>query len=240
MIIHAHILAFNEEKILPFVLDYYSSICEKIFVYDNMSTDSSDEIYKKYEKVTVVKWSSDDSFNDHFNKEIKSNGYKQYSRDADWVIVCDCDEILYHPNLINMLKYYKKIGVDIPEIDGRDMVSETFPEYDGRLITDIVQIGSDTYEPMCKIIVFNPKKDVAFGFGAHASHCSNCNRSQEKELKLLHYKFLGKNYVNKMYSERLARLSEFNIKNGLGVHYNNPPMEYMDKLIMENRNVILE
>jgi hypothetical protein len=240
MIIHAHILAFNEEKILPFVLDYYSNICEKIFVYDNMSTDSSDEIYARYSKVTVIKWSSDNSFNDFYNKEIKSTSYKLHSRDADWVIVCDCDEILYHPNLINMLKYYKKIGVDIPEIDGRDMVSETFPEYDGRLITDIVQIGSNTYDAMCKNIIFNPKKDVVFGYGAHQSHCENCVRSQERELKLLHYKFLGKDYVIKMYDDRLARLSEFNIKHGFGVHYNNPPIDYMDKLIKENRNVILE
>lgn len=44
MIIHAHILAWNEEKILPFTLDYYSSFCEKIFIHDNMSTDSSDDI----------------------------------------------------------------------------------------------------------------------------------------------------------------------------------------------------
>ena len=58
MKIHAHILSWNEEKILPFTLDYYSNICEKIFIYDNMSTDSSDEIYKKYPKVEAVKWSS--------------------------------------------------------------------------------------------------------------------------------------------------------------------------------------
>jgi hypothetical protein len=154
MKIHAHILAYNEEKILPFILDYYSNICEKIFIYDNMSTDSSDEIYKRYPKVTVIKWDSGNSFNDNINKDIKSNCYKQHSRDCDWVIVCDCDEILYHPNLINMLKYYKKIGVDIPEIDGRDMVSEQFPVYDGRLITEIVQIGSETYDAMCKNIIF--------------------------------------------------------------------------------------
>jgi len=240
MIIHAHILAFNEEKILPFTLDYYSRFCEKIFVYDNMSTDNSDEIYKKYEKVIVIKWDSNNSFNDFYNKEIKNNGYKNYSRNADWAIICDCDEFLYHPNLINLLKYYKRIGVDIPEIDGRDMVAETFPTYDGRLITELVQIGSDTYEPMCKNIIINPKKDVFFGFGAHQSFCNDCVKSLDKELKLLHYKFLGKEYVLKMYDDRLKRLSEFNIKHGFGVHYNNPPIDYMDKLINENKNVIIE
>ena len=50
MKIHAHILSWNEEKILPYTLDHYSNICEKIFVYDNMSNDSSDDIYKKYPK----------------------------------------------------------------------------------------------------------------------------------------------------------------------------------------------
>ena len=240
MIIHAHIIAYNEEKILPFILDYYSKICDKIYIYDNMSTDSSDEIYKKYEKVIVIKCNSDNTFNDLINKEIKSNGYKQYSREADWVIVCDCDEILYHPNLINMLKYYKKIGVDVPEIDGRDMVSETFPEYDGRSITDIVQIGSKTYEMMCKNIVFNPKKEMSFGFGAHWSTCPDCVRSEDRTLKLLHYKLLGKDYVKNIYTKRLERLSRFNVENGLGIHYNNPPIEYMDILLTENRNVVLE
>ena len=240
MIIHAHILAYNEEKILPFTLDYYSRICEKIYVYDNMSTDGSDDIYKRYEKVNVIKWDSGNSFNDFYNKEIKTNGYRKYSRDADWAIICDCDEILYHPNLINLLKYYKKIGVDIPEIDGRDMVSEEFPTYGNELITDLVQIGSDTYDAMCKNIVINPKKDVFFGFGAHQSFCQDCKRSDDRVLKLLHYKFLGKEYVLDIYKKRLDRLSEFNIENGFGVHYNNPPLDYMDKLLSENRNVILE
>lgn len=238
MKIHAHILAWNEEKILPYTLDYYSTICEKIFVYDNMSTDSSDEIYKKYDKVSVIKWDSQNTFNDFLNKEIKSNAYKQYSRDADWVIVCDCDEILYHPNLLEMLEHYKSIGVDIPEIDGRDMVSESFPIYDGKLITDVVKVGSDTYDVMCKNIVFNPKKDVIFSFGAHSSYCADCVRSQNRELKLLHYKFLGKDYVKRLYVARAKRLSEFNKKNKFGEHYFNLPFEYMDKLLKNNKNVI--
>jgi glycosyltransferase involved in cell wall biosynthesis len=58
MKIHVYIISYNEEKLLPFTLDYYSTFCEKIFVYDNYSTDSSDEIYKKYNKVEVIKWDS--------------------------------------------------------------------------------------------------------------------------------------------------------------------------------------
>ena len=239
MIIHAHILAYNEEKILPFTLDYYSVICEQIFVYDNMSTDSSDEIYKRYPKVTVVKWDSNNEINDTNYIMIKNSCYKTNSVNVDWVIVCDCDEILYHPNLINMLKYYQKIGVDVPRIDGHDMVSENFPEYDGKLITEIVKTGGETYKPMCKNIVFNPKKNINFGYGAHKMFCDNCKYSDDAELMLLHYKFLGLDYVAKRYGMLEQRLSEFNKQNGLGSHYTQKNAnEYMEYLLKNKKNII--
>ena len=243
MNIHSYILAWNEERILPFVLDYHSKISSKIFVYDNMSTDSSDEIYKRYEKVTVIKWSSNNEFNDGLNAQIKSNCYKKFSRgqNVDWVIVSDCDELLYHPNLIDKLKEYKEKGIDIPNIDGRNIVSNTFPEYDGRLITDILKIGSpETYKPMCKNIVFNPEKDVSFGMGAHASFCENCTRDDNAEIKLLHYKFLDKSYVKDLYDTRLARLSQFNKQYNLGEHYAviQETYDYMDEVLEKNVQII--
>jgi hypothetical protein len=243
MKIHSYIIAWNEERILPFVLDYHSQISEKIFVYDNMSTDSSDEIYQKYDKVTVIKWNSSEEFNDSLNAQIKSNCYKKFSRgqNVDWVIVSDCDELLYHPNLIEKLSEYKKLGIDIPNIDGRNIVSDKFPEYDGRLITDILKVGSpETYNPMCKNIIFNPEKDVSFGMGAHASFCENCKRSSDTELKLLHYKFLDKEYVTKMYDSRLKRLSTFNKQYNLGNHYAviQETFDYMDDLLKQNVTII--
>jgi hypothetical protein len=240
MKIHAHILAWNEEKILPFTLDYYSTICEKIFIYDNMSTDSSDEIYKKYPKVEVIKWESGDKFNDLKNVEIKNNFYKKYSRNekVDWVIVCDCDEILYHPNLTEKLLEYKNSGINVPLVCGHDMVSESFPNHDGTLITELIKIGSERYEPMCKNIIFNPILDVSYGFGAHSFFANNSVFSEKEELKLLHYKFLSKDYVKSLYINRAKRLSEFNLKNGFGRHYFNLPFNYMDKLILEGKKII--
>ena len=240
MKIHAHILSWNEEKILPFVLDYYSNICQKIFVYDNMSTDSSDDIYKKYPKVTVIKWDSGEKFNDLTHVEIKNNSYKDRSRSqgVDWVIVCDCDEILYHPNLIEKLTQYKNDGITIPLVSGHDMVSNSFPDYDGDLITDKIKIGSKRYEPMCKKIIFDPEIDVQYGFGAHNITSNKSIFSKEEELKLLHYKFLGKDYVKDLYIKRAKRLSDFNLKNGFGRHYFNLPFNYMDEMLKTNYKVI--
>lgn len=238
MIIHAHILAFNEEKILPFTLDYYSNLCEKIFVYDNMSTDSSDEIYARYPKVTVIKWSSNNEINEMNYINIKSNGYKQYSRDADWVIVCDCDEILYHSKLLDKLTYYKENGITVPKVNGHDMVSETFPEYDGVSITTKVKTGSEVYAPFCKNIIFNPKLDVEYGIGGHSFKCDKATYSVSPELKLLHYKFLGVEYVENIYKARMERLSEFNKQHKFGEHYFNVPYDYMNKLLTENIQII--
>ena len=240
MIIHAHILAWNEEKILPYTLDYYSSFCEKIFIHDNMSTDNSDEIYKKYDKVEVIKWESNEQINEMNYVNIKNNEYKKHSRKdgVDWVIVCDCDEFLYHPNLMEKLESYKKMGITVPKVSGHDMVSDEFPVYDGDLLINKIKIGSERYEPMCKKIIFNPFIDVQFGVGAHSFNSTNAKFSETEDLKLLHYKFLGKNYVKKLYIDRAKRLSDFNKKNKFGEHYFNLPFKYMDELLDKKYQVI--
>ena len=239
MKIDAHILAYNEEKILPFTLDYYSNICEKIYIYDNMSTDSSDEIYVKYPKVTVVKWDSNNEINKFNYINIKNNGYKKSREDnVDWVIVCDTDEFLYHPRLLDKLQYYKDNGITVPKINGHDMVSEIFPEYDGGPITNKIKTGSEVYPPFCKNIIFNPKLDASCGIGAHSFQANGAVYSNSPELKLLHYKFLGVEYVENIYKARAERLSEFNKQNKLGEHYFNVPYDYMKKLLSENIQVI--
>jgi glycosyltransferase involved in cell wall biosynthesis len=240
MKIHAYIITWNEGKILPFTLDHYSKFCEKIFIYDNMSTDNTDEICSKYSNVKVIKWSTPDKkYNDITLAEMKSNVYKQSRKDnIDWVIMCDCDEYLYHENLLEKLAEYKETGITMPLIDGHDMFSETFPEYDGELLTDKVKIGSETYAPMCKNIVFDPILDITYMPGAHSNQCPNAVKSTSSEIKLLHYKFLSKEYVLDRYNQLAEQLSDFNKKTGLSGHWTRPPMKYMDEMKEKNYKVI--
>jgi glycosyltransferase involved in cell wall biosynthesis len=240
MKIHAHIIAWNEVRILPFTLDHYSKFCEKIFVYDNMSDDGSDEIYKKYDNVSVIKWQNPDGMYDELQQvNIRNSAYKNSrSKGADWVIVCDCDEILYHPNLLDKLEEYKTLGVTVPKIDGHDMFSEEFPEYDGEPITDKVKIGSDVYDVMSKNIIFDPKLDIKFGIGSHSFRAQNGTFSNEPELKLLHYKFLGKEYVLWRYEMLAKRRNEQMKQTGLSGHWTRPPMKYMDEMKEKQFKVI--
>jgi hypothetical protein len=241
MKIHAYILAWNEEKILPFTLDYYSQFCEKIFVYDNMSTDSSDEIYKRYSNVEVIKWSSNDQINEMNYLNIKNNEYKKNSRNnnIDWVIVCDCDEFLYHPNLVELLIDYKSKGVTVPKICGHNMVSENFPKYDGELITNKIKFGSDRHQPMCKNIIFNPELEVNYGVGAHSFSSKNGVFSENEDLKLLHYKFLGKEYVFNRSKVLNGRLSDFNKLYGYGTHYTDNKTSTNYKHLIKNKIKII-
>ena len=80
--------------------------------------------------------------------------------------------------------------------------------------------------------------EVNFGIGAHSFQSNNTKHSNSPELKLLHYKFLGKDYVESIYRARAERLSEFNKTNKLGEHYFNVPFDYMDKLLTENIQII--
>ena len=91
---------------------------------------------------------------------------------------------------------------------------------------------------MCKNIIFNPNIDVNFGIGAHSFHAENCVFSKYEEIKLLHYKFLGKEYVKNCYIQRAKRLSEFNKKHKFGVHYFNLPFKYMDDTLKNNNKII--
>lgn len=242
MKIHAYIIAYNEEKLLPFTLDYYSTFCDKIFVYDNMSTDSSDEIYKKYDKVIVNKFESNNCQNEIIQKTIKSEEYKKHSRnsDVDWVITIDCDEFVYHNNLIDKLNEYKKMGVTVVKTTGHEMACQTFPIYDGNLLTNKVKVGSGIMPMLCKSIIFDPKIDINFGPGAHSFISNNTVLSPDEEFKILHYKCLGKEYVTNIYKERFDRLSESSKVNYWNTHYSkiNEFLSLMDNIIKENKNII--
>ena len=238
MKIFAYILTYNEEAILPFTLDYYSSICDKIIVYDNESTDSSDEIFKHYKKVSVVKWKSD-SINELNYLQIKNSVYKNaISHNVDFVIVCDCDEFLYHPNLIDKLKEFKNQGIDMPLIKGYEMISAEFPTYDKKPIMETIKNGCEN-DFLNKNIVFNPMKEVQFGIGCHTNISLDSVKSPKAELMLLHYKFLSVEYVSNRYDLLEKRLSDFNKANGFGHHYNKQnAINQFDRYFKNKKQVI--
>jgi glycosyltransferase involved in cell wall biosynthesis len=212
MNIHVYTVAYNEELLMPFFLRHYKQFASQITVFDNESTDKTAELAKAA-GANVVAFSTADSMMDSVQNRIKNEEYKKSRGKADWVIVIDFDEFLYHPKLLSVLETYKKSGITLPRIVGYDMVAGSFPEDKKQQIYDEIKIGfhNDLYN---KRVIFNPSIDICYAIGAHACKPQgNVVESASADLKLFHYRFLGLGYLKPRWERRRDKMSQENLKN---------------------------
>lgn len=217
-IIHYYSICWNEERILPFILDYYSDFCDKIVVLDNESDDRSCAIINSYPNTEVRTYQSNNEIRDDIYLEIKNNIWKESRGIADWVIVCDTDEILYHPNLKVKLDELREDGISIIKPYGFDMFSESFPQ---KSILEIKN-GIEDNRHLRKCIIFNPNliEEINYKAGCHKCYpTGKIKFYRNNDFKLLHYKSLSLDYLLNRYEIFRKRLSSFNLENKLGKHY---------------------
>jgi hypothetical protein len=217
-IIHYYSICWNEEKILPFVLDYYSSICEKMVIMDNESDDDSTAIIRSYKNTEVRTYSTNGEIRDDIYLEIKNNIWKESRGKADWVIVCDVDEILYHPNLIAKLDELKEKGINIIKPHGFDMYAKDYPK--NSLLE--IKTGIKDNRLLGKCIIFNPNsvEEINYKTGCHKCYpTGNLKFYKEDDIKLLHYKCLNLDFLLGRFELLKNRLSHYNIENKFGKHY---------------------
>lgn len=219
--IEVYLLCFNEEKIILHTLNYYSKICSKIIIIDNQSTDDSLSLASKYKNVEFRHLDSGNEFVEDRLTESRNNCWKEST--ADYVIVCDMDEFLYDENLLKKLVLAKEQGIVIPMIIGYNMMSMDFPANYDKLITEQVKLGvkSSRFD---KKIIFDPKKvkEINYRPGAHLSYpvfYENNVVDPLMELKLLHYKYLGKEYLYKKHEGYVDRMSEISKEKRHGYEY---------------------
>jgi len=132
----AYCLAWNEAKMLTYYLRYYTSFCERVIVYDNESTDNSREICSRFPNVELRTFSTNNRFDDFTHVEIKTQCVHEARNQADFVIVGDCDEFVYHENMLEFLADVKgKYSVFYPA--GFDMVTDRFPTTEGSIFDEV-------------------------------------------------------------------------------------------------------
>ena len=88
------VLCKNEEDIIPFCIQYWSRIADKVIVYDNHSTDSSVELLSKYDWIEIRTFDSDGQ-NDSIQKQVKEQAYLEFKDQCDILIITDMDEVFY-------------------------------------------------------------------------------------------------------------------------------------------------
>ncbi len=221
MKIHVYTLCWNEEVILPYFLRHYETIAEKIIVYDNESTDNSLNILKSHSKVEIRTYCSNDQIRDDLYLDIKNNCWKESRGQADWVIIVDTDEFIYHVDLIVFLKEKQLEGVTLFKPKGYMMVSEKLPSTQG-MIYEELKMGI-SQEASSKPVIFNPNKieEINFSTGAHSCNPTGEVKLYESigDLKLLHYKVLSLEYLLTRARKCKERLSDINKQNNWGKHY---------------------
>lgn len=220
-IVHYYAVCWNEEKMLPFMFDYYERFVEHFTIYDNYSDDHSEEIIRSHKCTDVIKFASM-GFNDIVNQQIKNNCWKQSRGKADYVIVCDIDEFFYYPDINGLLERMYQNKVTTACLNGFDMYSEKALQYDSkRLITEMIRTGVAS-KKYSKTILFDPNSIVEINYepGCHFCHpVGRVKPAQDTEIKMLHYKNIGIDVVLDRTAILAQRLSEVNKKAGFGVEY---------------------
>lgn len=196
MIIHVYSIVRNDEYILPYFLRHYETFADKIFIIDDHSADNTEKIARAHSKVTFLPFEYNRGMNEDDFNQCFEDSYKKYSRGvADWVMIADSDEFIYHPDMKGVLEKQYKEGTQVIQTIGYMMVSEEKPSGDKQIYdesrTGLRIRGYD------KPVVFNPSIDVKLGHGRHSITLPEGVSALVRGLMLLHYRYLSREYFIK-------------------------------------------
>lgn len=207
--IHLTSLCYNEEKILPYFLNYYSKFCDKITIYDNESTDNSVDIIKSYPNTEVIINKTLGEISDNRYLEIKNHSWKKDRHKYDWEIIVDIDEFIYSDgNILDDLNNYKSCNITMITTTGYLMLADEFPTNYDECITEQIQYGvpCHTYG---KVAIFNPREigEIYYIPGAHMCEPIGRMKLGWSIFKLLHYNCFGYEHwkeKNELYVSRIG------------------------------------
>lgn len=213
-IIELHLVVWNEARLLPLVLAYYHKICTRMIVHDGYSDDGSREIAANW-GAEVRDYGIKGKMDDKALMHLKNNCWK--GSNADYVIVCDTDEVLYHPHLKTVLQIAHDVGCTIFKTQGWSVYNNVIPKTDILSATDGVR--DDAY---AKAIIFNPQAIENMHYNPGAHKCTPIGRIKFAPafLWVLHYRKLGglRLYMQRC-KECAVRLSHNNKAKGWSTHY---------------------
>jgi glycosyltransferase involved in cell wall biosynthesis len=209
MKIHVYAATYNEERFLPFFLRHYD-FAERIVIYDNESTDRTVEIAKANRRCEVRMMATGGLYLDTALADMKNHAWKEARGQAEWVIVVDVDELLWHRDLGGFLDYAESQQATICQPRGYNMIAREFPARTDLPITEQCRLGvpSPNYS---KPVLFRPAAidEINFAVGAHRAYpTGDVNWLRAAGLILLHYKTLGWDYLWQRTLANTARITD--------------------------------
>jgi len=193
MVVHLYAQCWNDEWMLPFFFRHYDRLVDRYFMFDDGSSDGTLPLLRAHPKVEVRQFERSDSRSFVVSEQAFSNQCWKASRGlADWVIVTDVDEHLYHPAGRDYLDRCASEKVTIIPALGFQMISAERPSGEETLCVACT-LGAP-WSQMLKASVFDPDEivEVNYGPGRHrADPTGRIRIPQTDELLLFHYKYMG-------------------------------------------------
>lgn len=220
MKLHVYTICWNERRMLPYFFRHYGQFAERIVVYDNGSDDGSQELIAAQSAAELRHFDSVGESREDLEIEVKNQVWKESRGKADWAVVCDVDELLFHRDLPGYLDGCRERGITLPVPAGYQMVAEKFPTTAGQIYDEVERGFPEAMES--KPVVFDPQaiEEIQYGPGAHAaSPTGRVVGEADAEWKLLHFKFLGWDYLRERYAELAARKSRYDRERDFGRQY---------------------
>ncbi len=219
--VHLYAQCWNDEFIVPFFFRHYDSLVDRYVIFDDASSDRSLDLLADHPKVELRRFIRSDPHSFVRSEQALSNQCWKESRGvADWVIVTDLDEHLYHPRMHDYLVACTAAGVTLIPALGFQMVSEAVPRR-GTLLCDALRFGAP-WSQMMKPSIFDPAAiaEINFAEGRHSAKPVGTVRVPEREeVLLLHYKYLGEARTHARHRELLSRLGREDSANHWGHKY---------------------
>lgn len=206
---------------LDFFFRHYAPFVERFFIHDDGSTDGTLEYLARRSDVEVCPLQRVDPVSYVASSlHMYETSWHQSRGLADWVIVTNIDEHLFHPHFAQYLEEQTAAGVTAIPALGYQMLTPTFPAPDSVLSSDY-RTGAPWHE-MSKLDLFRPTAIESTGYapGRHrAAPRGHVVYPERDELLNLHYKYLGIDYILARHRQAQPRRLIKDVCRGWGHRY---------------------
>jgi hypothetical protein len=221
MTVHLYTLCWNDGPRLSFFFRHYDAIVDRYVIYDDGSDAATLDRLRAHPKVEIRRFERSDPTSFVLSElHVSNQCWKESRGEANWVIVADIDELLWHADLAAYLARCTRDGITAIPALGFQMVDFRFPP-EGTDLPANLKRGMPWLD-MMKLAVFDPAaiEEINFTPGRHeATPTGKVIYPSTDELLLLHYKYLGLWQTFRRHRALAKGLGPSDIADGHGFQY---------------------